>query len=77
MSVAATILQLASARGNDKTICPSEVARTMWPSEWRKHMEEVRQAAFTLRDKGQVLILQKGETITGNTVKGPIRIQIV
>lgn len=77
MSVSATILALATARGTDKTICPSEVARTLWPDEWRNHMEEVRSAAFTLRDEGKVRISQKGKEVLDTEVKGPIRIRIV
>jgi len=77
MLVSTTILTLASLRGGDKTICPSEVARNLWPNEWRDHMEEVRKAAFDLRDEGKIIILQKGEPVTGNTVKGPIRIKII
>lgn len=77
MSVSQTIISIATARGNNKTICPSEVARTLWPTEWRKHMEEVRSAAFTLRDEGKVKILQKGEEVLHTEVKGPIRIRIV
>lgn len=77
MSVSATILILATERGNDKTICPSEVARMLWPDEWRNHMEEVRLAAFTLRDEGKVQISQKGREVADNNVKGPIRIRIL
>lgn len=77
MSVSATIISLAAARGSDKTICPSEVARMLWPDKWRNHMEEVRLAAFSLRNEGKVQILQKGEEVSNNGVKGPIRIRIV
>ncbi len=76
MSVSATILVLASERGNDKTICPSEVARMLWPGKWRDHMEEVKSAAFALRDEGKVQISQKGREVADNKVKGPIRIRI-
>lgn len=77
MSVSSTIISLAAARGSDKTICPSEVARLLWPGEWRNKMEEVRLAAFLLRDEGKVQILQKGEEVLQTEVKGPIRIRIV
>lgn len=77
MSVPTTILALAAARGSDKTICPSEVARTLWPEGWRTHMEEVRTAAFALRDEGKIQILQKGKEVPGTVVKGPLRIRIL
>lgn len=77
MSVSSTILSLAAARGSDKTICPSEIARLLWPDNWRSRMEEVRSAAFLLREEGKVQILQKGEEVLHTEVKGPIRIRIV
>lgn len=75
--VAETIIAMATARGSTKTICPSEVARKLWPDDWRKHMPEVRACAFMLRDKSQVRITQKGTEIFGNKIKGPMRIQII
>jgi hypothetical protein len=72
-----TIIALATQRGADKTICPSEVARALFLTDWRKHMEQVRQAAITLQQHGRVLITQKGVAIDTNVIKGPIRIKIV
>lgn len=76
LTISETILMLAAERGREKTICPSEVARQLSAADWRKYMEEVRKAAFELRDKGKVRILQKGSEVTGREVVGPIRIQI-
>jgi hypothetical protein len=39
-------------------------------------MEEIRKIAFELRDAGKVVIMQKGNEVTGSEVVGPIRIQI-
>ena len=75
MNVATTILELSAVRGKDKTICPSEVARKLWPADWRNHMEEIRKTAFALRDEGKVTITQKGNEVVGNEVVGPIRIR--
>ncbi|MEJ7679481.1 MAG: DUF3253 domain-containing protein [Segetibacter sp.] len=77
MCISATILELSAERGKDKTICPLEVARKLWPEDWRNHMEEVRKTAFALRDEGKVAITQKGNEVVGNEVAGPIRIQIL
>ncbi len=68
---------MAAERGVDKTICPSEVARAMFDTNWRKHMEEVRQAAVLLQREGKVSITQKGEPVNVEQIKGPIRIRIV
>ncbi len=75
--IADTILQMAAARGADKTICPSEVARALFPADWRKHMDKVRQCAVDLQRTGQVSITQKGEPVDAENIKGPIRIKIV
>jgi hypothetical protein len=72
-----TILQMATERGADKTICPSEVARTLFPANWREHMDEVRQSAIELQRARQVSITQKGEPVDTENIKGPIRIKIV
>lgn len=68
---------MATDRGADKTICPSEVARALFDIHWRKHMDEVRQAAIALQQEGKVSITQKGELVDVNHIKGPIRIKIV
>lgn len=68
---------MATERGADKTICPSEVARALFDTDWRKHMDEVRQAAIVLQQDGKVLITQKGIPVEVNHLKGPIRIKIV
>ncbi|GAA4328946.1 DUF3253 domain-containing protein [Mucilaginibacter gynuensis] len=72
--IAKAILQSAAERGALKTTCPSEVARALFPSDWRSHMGEVRGVAFQLQEKGKVVITQKGMPVTGEPVKGPIRI---
>jgi hypothetical protein len=76
LTISDTILLLATERGKDKTICPSEVARELSPDDWRMYMKEIRKIAFELRDAGKVLIMQKGSEVAGSEVVGPIRIQI-
>ena len=71
-----TILTMATQRGPEKTICPSDVARVLFPINWRKQMENVRQEAITLHKAGQVTITQKGKPIDVDHIKGPIRIRI-
>lgn len=71
-----TILQMATDRGTDKTICPSEVARALFGEQWRKHMDEVRAEAVELYKAGKVLMTQKGELVDPDHIKGPVRIRI-
>jgi hypothetical protein len=71
-----TILLMASERGAEKSICPSEVARKLFPDNWETHMEEVRRVARQLHHQGDIEITQKGMVIRDLNVKGPIRIRI-
>jgi hypothetical protein len=73
--ISKTIITMAEERAPDKTICPSEVARVLFPANWRKHMDEVRKAAVNLHSKGEVIITQKGVPVDVNFIKGPIRIK--
>jgi hypothetical protein len=70
-----TILTMAAERAPDKTVCPSEIARTLFPVNWRKQMQDVRDAAVELQKKGKVTITQKGQPVDINYIKGPIRIK--
>lgn len=72
-----TILQMASERGAAKSTCPSEIARALFPEDWRRHMAEVRDEAIDLHKQGRVLITQKGLPMDVDHIKGPVRIKIV
>jgi hypothetical protein len=71
-----TILSMATKRGPDKSTCPSEIARELFPTDWRKHMQEVRDAAIELHQAGKVTITQKGRPVDTGNIKGPVRIKI-
>jgi len=75
-AISKTILETATERGAQKSTCPSEIARMMFPEDWRRHMEEVRNVAIELYLQGKVLITQKGEQVDVDHIKGPIRIRI-
>jgi len=74
-----TILELLEARGEGKTICPSEVARQVAGSEsrsrWEPLMEPVREAARALVAAGEIDVTQHGEAVEMDAVKGPIRLR--
>jgi len=72
-----TILSVATQRGTDKSTCPSEIARMLFPNDWRNHMKEVVDVAIDLHTQGVVVITQKGIPIDVNHIKGPIRIKIL
>ena len=74
-----TILRLAGARGPEKTICPSEVARELLGSDekaWRLAMKPVRAEAVRLAEEGQVVIKRKGRPVDPHDFRGIYRIAI-
>ena len=74
------ILELLTARGSGKTICPSEAARTLAGGNarpaWEALMEAVRAAALRLVEDGQIVVTQRGRVVDGGTAKGPIRLRL-
>jgi hypothetical protein len=74
--IASTILSTAIHRGTEKSTCPSEIARMLYPDDWRKHMQDVREVAIDLHNKGSVIITQKGVPVDVKHIKGPVRIKI-
>ncbi|WP_166335836.1 DUF3253 domain-containing protein [Sphingobacterium chungjuense] len=73
--IAKAILSLTAARGAEKSICPSEVARHLYPDNWRDRMQDVVDVAIAMHRKGEVLVVQHGEPVDVNQIKGPIRIK--
>ncbi|WP_031530902.1 DUF3253 domain-containing protein [Dyadobacter crusticola] len=74
--IATAILSTAIHRGAEKSTCPSEIARMLFPDNWRNHMEDVREVAIDLHNKGSVVITQKGTPVDVKHIKGPVRIKI-
>lgn len=70
----ATMYALLSARGADKTICPSDVARTIGGAAWRSVMSLVREVAIALADQGKLEVRQRGRAVSARAAKGPIRL---
>ncbi|MDQ7949387.1 MAG: DUF3253 domain-containing protein [Pedobacter sp.] len=75
-TISRAILLTAAQRGAEKSTCPSEIARLLFPNDWRKHMKEVVDVAIDLQHQGKVLITQKGLPVDINKIKGPIRIKL-
>lgn len=72
------ILRQTAARGPDRSICPSEVARALVAGEqpWQPLMDPVRKAALRLQAAGRVEILRKGKPVPADAVRGVIRLRI-
>lgn len=75
-TIAERILDLVNQRGPSKSICPSEVARSLSPTDWRPLMPEIRRIAHQLSLQQQLRILQRGQPISlpVTLMKGPIRL---
>ena len=73
------ILAQTLARGREKSICPSEVARSLaeggQPDDWRTLMHPVRQEALRLARGGRIEILRKGKPIEPDAARGVIRLR--
>ncbi len=72
-----SILSTAIHRGAEKSTCPSEIARLLFPKDWREHMKDVLDVAIDLHNKGSIVITQKGMPIDVKDFKGPVRIKII
>ena len=71
------LLALVRDRGPHKTICPSEVARTLGGFSWRLLMDRVRAVGIALHDAGNIAVTQKGCIVDPRTARGPIRYRLI
>ena len=71
-------LKFAKDRGLGATYCPSEVARSLFPKNWRDYMHNVRAVADDLVKQKLLVTLQKGKIISDlpTKAKGPIRLRL-
>lgn len=69
--------RLAVLRGVDRTYCPSEVARNLFPDDWRMYMDDVREIADQLIKERFLVLMQRGIVINdlASKAKGPIRLR--
>ncbi len=70
------ILEMGRMRG-DKSFCPSEVVRWMFPVDWRYFMPDVQKKMMELYQAGEVTVTQKGQPVRKEEMPiGPVRIII-
>ena len=71
------LLTLIRQRGPHSSACPSEVARSLLPGDWRTLMPRVRAVAAGLAQAGILQISQRGIVVSPEGPwKGPIRVQL-
>jgi len=69
------ILELTVQRGAGKTICPTDAAKAVSQSEWRKVLPDVRAEAIRLHKAGTISIYRKGKPVEDpDTFKGVYRL---
>jgi hypothetical protein len=71
----AAILELLDRRGPGKTICPSDAARAVAPTDFRELMDTARAAAAELVADGEIEVTQGGEVVDIAQAHGPIRLR--
>ncbi|MBC8131227.1 MAG: DUF3253 domain-containing protein [Rhizobiaceae bacterium] len=71
------IAAMVATRGEEKTICPSEVARAIAGSDerrWRLLMKPIRDAAVAMAREGLLTIRRKGRIADPEDFKGVYRL---
>lgn len=66
-------------RGAGKTVCPSEIARSLAGSDekvWRLMMAPIRAEAVSMAKAGDVRILRKGRPVDPDDFKGIYRLAL-
>lgn len=71
--IAATMRALTRKRA-ESSICPSDVARAIGGESWRSRMDDVRRVAAELAARDEVIVTQKGEPVSIESARGPVRI---
>jgi hypothetical protein len=68
------ILALLGERSDGASVCPSDVARSEQPRQWRSQMDTVRDAARHLARQDLIVITQRGRRLDPDEpFKGPVR----
>ena len=74
----AAIFTLLAQRQPGASICPSDVARDVYPeaAQWRAAMPAVRAVAAQLVAQGKLVVTQGGKVVDIDIAKGPIRLRL-
>jgi hypothetical protein len=72
-----SILELLHQRAAGKTICPSEAARRLQPTDWGELMPRIREVADDMKNRKILVVLQKSKPIaSAQEAVGPIRLRL-
>lgn len=67
---------MTKERGRDKSVSPSEVARSLFSNTWRSYLDEVHMAAVKLNRRGMKKITRKGKENDLEKSKGPVQLSL-
>lgn len=77
-AIEAALLAVLAKRAESASICPSEVARALYPNDeaaWRAAMPQVREVAAAMARSGRLRISRHGVTLSPDDLDGgPIRL---
>lgn len=77
--IRACVLELLTARGPGRSICPSEAARMLAMrigSHWQDLMRPVRTVAAAMAEAGSIEVLQHESVVDIGDVRGPVRLRL-
>lgn len=62
-------------RRKEKSFCPSEVVRQMYPQDWKRFMPDIQEEMMEMYREGLICVTQNGIPIDpSQEPKGPVRI---
>lgn len=70
------IIELLKDLGNNETLSPNQVAKTINEENWRRQLPQVRAAIGQLVEAGRIEIVRKGKVVDFEGIKGIWRIRL-
>lgn len=71
------ILEMGRKAG-DKTFCPTEVVKWIFPQAWSHFIIDIEEAMMQLYRKGRISVTQSGKEIPKDRLPvGPVRIKVL
>ena len=74
-AIEAELLRLVTERGPEKSICPSDIARSL-AENWQPLLGRIRTIAVRLSVEGKIDVLRKGKPVPPEEVRGVIRLRL-
>jgi len=72
----AAVQALLRSRQPGRTICPSDIARIVGATTWRRLLPVVRERAVAMTARGELEILRRGQVVTENPTQGVLRYRL-